>query len=150
MWNTSTTTLSVTQLSDTVRVQQLPMATKRLSLSETPSQNLLTARDKSILRPSKHYYKVEVPWCYCNSNMKTVQKIQKDKLFIENFVSQWQTENIAKFYTMAKCVSSWPAHFKNGQIFRNWQPWHRRLSAVNSRKRSIDSCCVDCCSLLCN
>jgi len=126
MWNTSTTTLSVTQLSDTVRVQQLPTVTTRLSLSETPLQNLLTARAKSLLHPSKHYYKVEVPWCYCNSNMKTVQKIQKDKLFNENLVSQWQTEKIAKFYTMAKCVSSWPAHFKNGQIFRNW-PWNGQL-----------------------
>jgi len=55
--------------------------------------------------------------------MKTVQKIQKDKLFNENLVSQWQTEKIVKFYTKAKCVSSWPAHFKNGQIFRNW-PWN--------------------------
>ena len=27
---------------------------------------------------------------------------------------------------------------------------YRRLSAVNSRKRNIDSCCVACCSLLCN
>ena len=86
--NTSTTTLSVTQLSDIVRVQQQPMVTKRLSLSETPLQNLLTARAKSLLHPSKHYYMVEVPWCYCNSNMKTVQKIQKDKLFNENLVSQ--------------------------------------------------------------
>jgi len=23
-----------------------------------------------------------------------------------------------------------------------WQPWHRKLNAVNSRKRNIDSCCV--------
>jgi len=48
--------------------------------------------------------------------MTTGQKIHKDKLLNENLVSQWQTEKIAKFYTMAKCVSSWPAHFKNGQI----------------------------------
>jgi len=94
----------------------------RYFLSETPLQNLLTARAKSLLHPSKHYYKVEVPWCYCNSDKKTAQKIQKDKIFNENLVAQWQTEKIAK-YTMAKCVSSWLAHLKNGQIFRNW-PWN--------------------------
>jgi len=87
-------------------------------VTETPLQNPLTARAKSLLHPSKQYYKVEVPWSYSNSDMKTVQKIQKDKIFNENVVSQWQTEKIAKFYTMVKCVSSWPAHFKNGQIVR--------------------------------
>ena len=59
------------------------MVTKRLSLSETPLQNLLTARAKSLLHPSKHYYMVEVPWCYGNSNMKTVQEIQRDKLLMK-------------------------------------------------------------------
>ena len=122
MWNISTTTLSVTQLSAVVfwynTSTEATNGNKKLSLSETHSQNL-TARAKSLLHPSKHYYKVEVPWCYCNSDMKTVQKIQKDKIFNENSVPQWQTEKIAK-YTMAKCVSSWPEHFKNGQIFRNW------------------------------
>ena len=83
--------------------------TKRLSLSETPLQNLLTARAKSLLYPSKHYYKVEVPWCYCNSNMKTLQKIQKDKLFYENLVSQWQTEKKMPNFTQ------WPSAFLHGQ-----------------------------------
>jgi len=36
------------------------------------------------------------------SNMKTVQKIQKDKMFNENLILQWQTE-------------------KNGQILQNGQ-----------------------------
>jgi len=52
---------------------------------------------------------------------------------------------------MTKSVSSWPAHFKNGQIFRNrpiWQPWHRRLSAVTAKKEilivvaSLVRCCA--------
>jgi len=30
---------------------------------------------------------------------------------------------MAKFYKMAKCVLSWPAQLRNGQIFRNW-PWN--------------------------
>jgi len=64
------------------------MVTKRLSVTETPLQNPLTARAKSLLHPSKQYYKVEVPWSYSNSDMKTVQKIQKDKIFNENVVSQ--------------------------------------------------------------
>ena len=64
------------------------MVTKRLSLTETPFQNLLTARAKSLLHRSKQYYKVEVPWCYCNSDMKAVQKIQKDNIFNENLVLQ--------------------------------------------------------------
>jgi len=29
-------------------------------------------------------------------------------------------KNMAKFYEMAKGVFSWPAQFKNGQIFQNW------------------------------
>ena len=43
------------QSSDTVRAQQigLPMVTKRLSLTETSVQNLLTARAKSLLHTSK-------------------------------------------------------------------------------------------------
>jgi len=40
--------IRVQQSSDTIRVQQLPMVTKRLSLNET--QNLLTARAKSLLQ----------------------------------------------------------------------------------------------------
>jgi len=53
MQNTSAVTLSVTQLSaessDTVQAQQIPMATKRSTLSETSVQRLLTARAKSLL-----------------------------------------------------------------------------------------------------
>ena len=132
------------------------MVTKRLSLSETPLQNLLTARAKLLLHPSKHYYKVEVPWCYCNSNMKTVQKINKDKLFNENLISQWQNEKCqilhngqVRFF-MASALQKWPNFSKLAMKWPIWQPWHRRLSAVNSRKRNIESSCVDCCSLLCN
>jgi len=43
----------VQQSSDTVRVQQMPMVAKRLSLTETSAQNLLTSRAKSILHTSK-------------------------------------------------------------------------------------------------
>jgi len=43
----------VQQSSDTVRVQQMPMVAKRLSLTETSAQNLLTLRAKSILHTSK-------------------------------------------------------------------------------------------------
>jgi len=67
------------------------MATKRLSLNETPAQNLLHARAKSLLHTSKQN-KVEVPWCYCNTNsdmkMKTLKKYKKDKIFNENLILQ--------------------------------------------------------------
>jgi len=56
--------------------------------------------------------------------MNTVQKIQKDKIVNETlFYSDKpkRAKKMAKFYKMAKCVFSWPAHFKNGQIFRNGQ-----------------------------
>ena len=43
----------VRQSSDTVQAQQIPMVTKRLSLTETSVQNLLTARVKSLLHTSK-------------------------------------------------------------------------------------------------
>ena len=33
------------------------------------------------------------------------------------------TEKMAKIYKKAKCVFSWPAQLKNGQIFQNW-PWN--------------------------
>jgi len=52
MQNTSIT-VSVTQPSAAVRAQQIPMVTKRLSLTETSVQNLLTARAKSLLHTSK-------------------------------------------------------------------------------------------------
>jgi len=88
-------------------VQQVPMVTIRLSLNETPAQNLLTARAKSLLQTSKQY-KVEVTWCYCNTNsdmqMKIVPEIQKDKI-CNNLICQWQTEK-------------WQ---KNGQILHNGQ-----------------------------
>jgi len=40
------------------------------------------------------------------SDMKTVQKIQNEKIFNENLILQWQTEKMAKFCKMAKCVFS--------------------------------------------
>jgi len=43
----------VQQPSDTEQEQQIPMVTKRLSLTETSVQNLLTARAKSLLNTSK-------------------------------------------------------------------------------------------------
>jgi len=59
--------------------------------------------------------------------MKYSEDKTKDKIntaFNENFISLWQSEKIpkhkAKFYKMAKCVFSWPAHFKNGKIIQNW------------------------------
>jgi len=30
------------------------------------------------------------------------------------------SKQMTKLYKMAKCVFSWPAHYKNGEIFRNW------------------------------
>jgi len=66
----NTIVLSVTQpsaaVSDTVPAQQIPMISKRLSLTETPLQNLLTTRAKSLLHTSKQE-KVELPRCYCNN-----------------------------------------------------------------------------------
>jgi len=43
----------VQQSSDTVWAQQIPVVAKRLSLSETSVQNLVTARAKSLLHTSK-------------------------------------------------------------------------------------------------
>ena len=44
------------------------------------------------------------------SDMKTVQKIQKNKIFKnENLILQCQTEKMAK--QMSKCVFSWPFSF---------------------------------------
>jgi len=40
--------------------------------------------------------------------MKAVQKIQKDNIFNENLVLQWQTEKNAKF-------RQWPRAFLHGQ-----------------------------------
>jgi len=51
------------------------------------------------------------------SDMKTVQKIQKDKIYNENLILQWQTEKpkkwqkMAKFHKIAKWIFSWPAQF---------------------------------------
>jgi len=52
--------------------------------------------------------------------MKSVQKLQKDNYTL---IVHRLTEKMAKFHKMAKCVFSWPTHFKNGQIFRHW-PFH--------------------------
>jgi len=41
---------------------------------------------------------------------------------------------MAKFYKMAKCIFSWPAHFKNGQIFRNWL-WNSQSGKPGSALR---------------
>jgi len=54
-------------------------------LTETIAKNHLTARAKSLLHTnSLKQHKIEVPWCYsvgCNNDMKSVQKIQLDKIF---------------------------------------------------------------------
>jgi len=52
MQNTSVI-LSVTRPSAAVRAQQIPVVIKRLSLTETSVQNLLTARAKSLQHTSK-------------------------------------------------------------------------------------------------
>jgi len=65
-----------------------------------------------------------VPRCYYNNEWhEDCPKIQKDKIFNENLILQWQTEKMAKFNKMAKCVCSWPAQSKNVKIFWNW-PWN--------------------------
>ena len=117
MQNT-TLILSVTQPSAAVQVQQIPMVTKRLSLTDLYKIYWLQGLN--------HYYTLqsnERLKCHgvtvTTSDMNTVQKIQ-DKIFNENLMLQWQTEKMAKFYKMAKCVFSWPAQLKNGQFFRNW------------------------------
>ena len=120
-------TLSVTQPSAAVfryirlLAQQIPMVSKRLSLTETSAQNL-TERAKSLLHTSKqkglncHVVTVTM------SDMNTVQKIKKDKIFDENLILQWQTKKWPNF-------TKWPYAFfvasvvKNGQNFRNW-PWN--------------------------
>jgi len=94
--------------------------------------------------------------------MKTVQKIQKDKIFNENLVSQITNQSLTnqkncqilhsgqvRFF-MASALKKWPNFSKLVMKWTIWQAWHRRLSAVNSRKRNIYSCRVACCSLLRN
>jgi len=46
------------------------------------------------------------------SDMKTVQKIQKDKIFNENLILQWQTEQMAKKWPN---FTKWPNAFFHGQ-----------------------------------
>ena len=107
------------QSSNTIQVQQLLMATKRWSVTETPLQNLLTARVKSLLHPLKQYCKVEVPRCYCNSDMKTVQKIQKDKIF--KFIVIPPTHDFflfERFRAMRCFVWLYYAYFWNGAFTR--------------------------------
>ena len=59
------------------------MVTKKLSLTETSVQNLLTPRAKSSLHTSEQYYKrfKSHGVTATVSGMKTVQKIWKDKIF---------------------------------------------------------------------
>jgi len=80
--------LSVTRPSAAVRAQQIPMVTKGLSLTETSVQNLLTAR-------ANHYYTLQsnkTLKCHgvtvTTSDMNTVHKIQRDKIFNENLILQ--------------------------------------------------------------
>jgi len=41
---------------------------------------------------------------------------------------------MAKFYKIAKCVFSWPAQLKNGQI---WQPWCSSREVTSGEMRKI-------------
>ena len=63
------------------QVQQLPMVTIRLYLIETPVQNLLTARAKSLLHTSQQ---IKEGWSSEKyrgvTDMKSVHKTQKDKI----------------------------------------------------------------------
>jgi len=59
------------------------MVTKRSSLTETSVQNLLTARAKSLLHTSKKKRLNCHGLTVTTSDMNTVQKIQKEKIFIE-------------------------------------------------------------------
>jgi len=68
--------------------------------------------------------------CYCNNEwheLKTVQKIRKRQNIYWKLdftvTNRKNSQKTAKFYKMPKCVFSWPAQLKNGQIFRNW-PWN--------------------------
>ena len=46
------------------------------------------------------------------SDMKTVQKLQKEKIFNENLILQWQTKKMAKKWPN---FAKWPNVFFHGQ-----------------------------------
>ena len=138
MQNTSTIIFSHKTECNSLQTQfehsryQSYMVTTRLSLTETSVQNPLTARAKSLLHTSSSMqYKVEVARCYCYNEwheLNTVQKIQKDKICNENLILHCKIVNYSDkpkkwptFSKIAKCVLSWPAQLKNGQLFRNGQ-----------------------------
>ena len=98
------------------------MVSIRLSLLETLVQNQLAASVKSLLHTSKKC-KVEVPWCYCNTDMKSLRKVQKRQNIYWKFHRSVKTTKMAKFHKMANCVFSWPVYLKNGQIFQNAMKW---------------------------
>jgi len=56
--------------------------------------------------------------------------------FYNDKLKKWP--KIAKFYKIAKCVFSWPAHFIYGQIFRNW-PWNGQ-SGNPAAEASCETC----------
>jgi len=74
--------------SDAVRAQEIPVVTKRLSLTETSVQNLLIARIKSLLHTSMQKRSNCHGVTVTMSDMNTVQKIQKNKRFNENLILQ--------------------------------------------------------------
>ena len=129
MQNTSIITLSVTQPSAAVFRYSTSTADTNGGNQKiitdwiicTKSINLLTASARAKLLLAYTLQSNKVLKCHgvavTMSDMKTVQKIQKDKIFNENLILQWQTKK------MAKCVLLWPVQSKNGQIFRNW-PWN--------------------------
>jgi len=99
-------------------VENLPMVTLRLSLTETLVQNQLIARATSSLHISKHY-KVDVPWCYCNSDMKSVQKSTMKTKYLMKISFYSEKLKMTKVYEMPKCVffmaialQKWPNFLK--------------------------------------
>ena len=53
-----------------------------------------------------------MPWQYCSCDKKPVQKIQKAKILNENFISQWQTEKMAKCFFHGERTSKMANLFK--------------------------------------
>jgi len=69
------------------------MVTKRLSLTETSVQNLMTARAKSMLHTSKKKRSNCHGVTVTMSGMNTVLKIQKDKMFNETLFHSDKPKN---------------------------------------------------------
>ena len=123
------------------------MVTKRLSLTETSVQNLLTAKAKSLLHTSKKK-KVELPRCYCNNEWYEYRPKNTKRQNIQwNFILQRQTKNGQKngqilktgqmCFFMASRVKKWPHFSKLAMKWLIWKPWSRPHECKHWRRRSI-------------